>query len=112
MRRAIVKVHDERAAVLEELEDRRFRVTYLPGYAGAPVSLAMPLRAEAYDFASFPPYFDGVLPEGGQLDALLRLAKIDASDTMGQLLWVGGDLVGAVTVEALPDEIQSNGDAA
>ena len=47
-----------------------------------------------YDFAGFPPFFDGVLPEGPQLEALLRHGKLDRDDLLGQLLYVGGDLVG------------------
>lgn len=74
--------------------------SYAPGYDGAPVSLALPVRAEPYRFDRFPPFFDGLLPEGWQLEALLRQAKLDRSDLFGQLLAVGADPVGAVTVEA------------
>ena len=35
------------------------------------------------------------------LEGLLRQHKIDAHDRLAQLLVVGGDLVGAVTVEAM-----------
>ncbi len=34
------------------------------------------------------------------LEALLRQAKIDKNDLMSQLIAVGGDMVGNVTVEA------------
>jgi serine/threonine-protein kinase HipA len=53
-----------------------------------------------YEFKTFPPFFDGLLPEGAQLEGLLRLKKLDRSDYFGQLISVGQDLVGAVTVEA------------
>jgi serine/threonine-protein kinase HipA len=66
----------------------------------------MPVATRAYDFDEFPPFFDGLLPEGFQLDALLRQRKIDASDFFSQLVAVGGDLVGAVTV----DEASETGD--
>ncbi len=77
---------------------------YEPGYAGPPVSLALPLRRDAYRFDRFPPFFDGLLPEGWQLEALLRQAKLDRTDLFGQLLAVGADPVGAVTVEPLAAE--------
>ncbi len=54
-----------------------------------------------YTYASFPPFFDGLLPEGNQLDGLLKIRKIDKDDYFSQLMAVGGDLVGAVTVEEI-----------
>jgi serine/threonine-protein kinase HipA len=58
----------------------------------------MPVRPEPYRFNGFPPFFDGLLPEGFQLEALLRQAKLDRHDYLGQLLQVGSDMVGSVTV--------------
>jgi serine/threonine-protein kinase HipA len=99
MRQAIVKVHDIEAGILTETDDKRFRFDYNNGYKGAPVSLTMPLNTEgSIEYATFPPFFDGVLPEGGQLEGLLRTRKIDRHDYFSQLIAVGEDLVGAVTV--------------
>ena len=102
MRSAEIQVHGVRAGLLEELEPRRsYRFAYDPGYRGPPVSLTMPVSDDPYTFdRGFPPFFDGLLPEGPQLEALLRLRKIDRSDLFAQLLAVGRDMVGAVT--ALP----------
>ncbi len=33
-------------------------------YHGAPVSLTMPLANKIYEFNVFPPFFEGLLPEG------------------------------------------------
>ena len=55
---------------------------------------------EPFLFDTFPPFFDGLLPEGFQLEALLRRRKLDRDDKFGQLIAVGADTVGAVTVEA------------
>lgn len=100
MRKALVQVHGRAAAVFEENErGRAYQLTYEPSYQGPPVSLTLPVRAEPYTFAHFPPFFDGLLPEGEQLEALLRQAKIDRDDPFLQLLTVGRDLVGAVTIE-------------
>jgi serine/threonine-protein kinase HipA len=102
MRRARVLVHGRPAGVLEEIErGRRYRVTYDGDYAGPPISLTLPVSGEPFEFDRFPPFFDGLLPEGVQLEGLLRQSKIDASDFFAQLVAVGRDVVGAVTVEAL-----------
>jgi len=62
----------------------------------------MSLAKRIYEYDKFPPFFEGLLPEGMMLDGLLRYAKIDRNDLMAQLIAVGGDLVGNVTVEAIP----------
>lgn len=102
MRQLRVLMHGTPAGVLEEVESGRlYRVSYDKGYAGPPVSLTMPVQDEVFEFDRFPPFFDGLLPEGEMLKALLQQAKLDARDYMGQLLAVGADLVGAVTIEAI-----------
>ncbi|MQY80452.1 MAG: toxin HipA, partial [Bacteroidetes bacterium] len=52
-----------------------------------------------FEFDEFPPFFDGLLPEGFQLEALLKQKKIDRDDLFIQLITVGEDLVGAVTIK-------------
>lgn len=103
MRRAEIQVHGQRAGLLEELEPgRSYRFVYDPGYQGPPVSLTMPVEAEgAFTYEAFPPFFDGLLPEGAQLEALLRRRKLDRSDLFGQLMTVGRDMVGAVTARSV-----------
>ena len=86
------------AGTLRELDKGKYEFEYLPGYQGPPVSLTLKVRPKAYLFEVFPPFFEGLLPEGPQLEALLKIAKLDESDFFGQLLEVGGDLVGSVTV--------------
>jgi serine/threonine-protein kinase HipA len=99
MRQAIVKVHGIEAGILTETTDKHFRFEYHEGYTGAPVSLTMPTSSGGvFQYAHFPPFFDGVLPEGGQLEGLLRIRKMERYDYFSQLIAVGEDLVGAVTV--------------
>lgn len=99
MKQAEVYCHNELAGLLVELEPTKaYRFVYKPEYRGDPISLTMPVRDIPYEFDTFPPFFDGLLPEGMQLDGLLRLKKIDRYDFFSQLLCVGADLVGAVTV--------------
>lgn len=100
MRRALVRNHGREAGVLQE-EDTGYVFCYCEQYEGEPVSLTMPVRQEPYRFQGFPPFFEGILPEGFQLESLLSLQKIDADDYFGQLLVIGRDTVGSVTVESL-----------
>lgn len=103
MRAAEVFFQSVLAGYLRESEDgREYSFAYNPEYLGPPVSLTMPVRAEAYLFEEFPPFFDGLLPEGAQLEALLRLHKLDRHDKFGHLLLIGADTVGAVTVREAP----------
>jgi len=100
MRSARVFFDHDFAGVFNELEDgKAFRFQYEPGYSGPPISLTMPVREEDYLFDEFPPFFDGLLPEGFQLEALLRQKKLDRNDKFGQILIIGADTVGAVTVQ-------------
>lgn len=86
--------------VLTELDERLgYIFEYSKDYTGPPVSLSMPTINKRYEFSDFPAYFDGVLPEGFQLEALLRIEKLDRRDYFGQLMCVGKDLVGAFSVE-------------
>lgn len=101
MRKALVKVHDTPAGILTEndnLAANGYTFEYFEAYEGTPVSLTMPTKLRLYFFDEFPPFFDGVLPEGGQLEGLLKIRKIDRYDYFSQLVTVGHDLVGAVTV--------------
>lgn len=100
MRRLLVRNHGLKAGILEELE-KGYGFTYFQDEPGGPISLTMPFRSEAYHFEDFPPFFEGLLPEGFQLSSLLLSQKLDADDYMGQLLAVGQDCVGSVTVHEL-----------
>ncbi|MBD3278588.1 MAG: toxin HipA [Candidatus Aegiribacteria sp.] len=97
-RRAEVLVEGDPAGVLEELADGTYSFRYNPDYEGASVSLTMPTDQRVWRFNRFPPFFEGLLPEGEMLEGLLRQHKIDSNDLFSQLLAVGADLVGAITV--------------
>ncbi len=101
MRKAKILVDGILAGELQEFErGKKYRFIYLEGYQGPSVSLEMPISRRDYDYDTFPPFFEGLLPEGMMLEGLLRHAKIDRDDLLTQLITVGGDLVGCVTVEA------------
>lgn len=100
MRKVRVFVKDVYAGELQEIKkNTSYRFVYDKDYTGSPVSLEMPLSKPVYEYDRFPPYFEGVLPEGYMLEALLNRNKIDRNDYLGQLLLTGEDLVGDVTVK-------------
>jgi serine/threonine-protein kinase HipA len=100
MKSARIFQKDQLAGVLEALEDGSYRFTYEVGYRGEPVSLTMPVSKRVWEFKTFPAPFEGLLPEGVQLDALLRIRKLDAKDLFGQLVAVGEDVVGSLRIKA------------
>ena len=101
-RRAQIFFNGTLAGFLEhDLKNLEYRFEYETKYQGPPISLTMPLEQKKYEFNDFPPFFDGLLPEGPQLEGLLRQNKIDRRDYFSQLLAVGADLVGAVTIMAV-----------
>lgn len=100
MRKAEVFVHGVKAGIIFDNEDGTFSFQYDEGYRGVPVSLTLPVEEKRFEFDCFPPFFDGLLPEGMMLEGLIRQQKIDKNDLFSQLLCVGQDLVGAVTVRS------------
>lgn len=98
MRKAKIYNFGKLAGVLAELENG-FSFKYDEDYSGDPISLTMPISQVEFVYTEFPPFFDGLLPEGTQLEALLRQTKIDRNDHLSQLIEVGEDFVGSVTVK-------------
>ena len=99
MRKAEIYQQGTLAGILEELDQNHYRFVYAPGYRGQPISLALPAREAPYEFDKFPPVLEGLLPEGLQLEAMLRQYKIDKKDMFKQLVIVGQDVVGSLTVK-------------
>lgn len=71
---------------------------YLSNAKAEPVSLALPLRAEAYREKTMIPYFDGLIPEGWLLTIAEKNWKLDRKDRMSLLLTLCEDCIGAVKV--------------
>jgi serine/threonine-protein kinase HipA len=104
MRKAVVYAHGKRAGVLTEISPQEYMFTYDDDYSGQAISLTMPVDQKKFSFNGFPPFFEGLLPEGIMLEGLLRISKIDKKDYFSQLMATGADLVGAVTVKPIEDE--------
>ena len=102
MRKAKIYVKGIEAGTLTEVQQRKeYLFEYLDGYEGLEVSRTMPKNIEVYKFDRFPPFFEGLLPEGIQLEGLLKIRKVDKMDFFSQLIAVGDDMVGAVTVKEI-----------
>ncbi len=98
MRIAEIYVNQQFAGLLTEVAKNYYIFEYNEAYQGPPVSLTMPITQKKYEYHQFPPFFDGLLPEGIMLSTLLRQCKLDRDDYLGQLIQVGKDLVGNVEV--------------
>ena len=98
MRTAEIYQQGKLAGILEELDQNRYRFNYASEYRGQPISLALPVREAPYDFDRFPPVFEGLLPEGEHLEALVQQCEVDRKDMFRHLLLVGEDVVGSLTV--------------
>lgn len=71
---------------------------YLAASDAEPVSLTLPLTAEAYHDTVLFPFFDGLIPEGWLLDIAEKSWKINQRDRMSLLLACCKDCIGAVSV--------------
>jgi len=102
MRKAKIFVRGIEAGTLTELiQSKEYVFDYLNEYDGTEISRTMLTNNRIYKFDKFPPFFEGLLPEGIQLEGLLKIRKIDKNDLFSQLIAVGEDLVGVVTVKEI-----------
>ena len=100
MRQCKVFVHDVEAGILQETDDRHYIFTYLDGYSGDPVCIAMPVRTETYRSTHLFPYFFNMLSEGANRQTQSQLLHIDENDDFGILLATAQeDTIGAVTIK-------------
>lgn len=107
-RKAHVFQNDSLAGLLEELPEGGYRFTYLPAYLATSeakaISLTLPLREEPFESPHLFPFFVGLLAEGNLKEMQCRLYKIDPDDDFTRLLrTTRDDVIGAITVEELPE---------
>lgn len=104
MKKAKIFVQGKEAGILTEIKQgAEYIFEYNDGYNGLEISRTMPRNVKVYKFNKFPPFFDGLLPEGFQLEGLLKIKKIDKNDFFSQLIAVGEDLVGVVSVKEITE---------
>ena len=101
LRQAGVYVRDRFAGLIQET-DEGYRFTYDPAYLASEkpnvVSLTLPLREESYTSSTLFPFFDGLIPEGWLLEAVMHNWKIDRQDRFGLLLIACKDAIGNVVI--------------
>lgn len=96
-----VYLHEDLVGVLERQPEARLSFRYEPDWvegAGAPVSLSLPVRAEAYGDSDCRPFFKGLLPEGDFLKAIARAFQISADNSFTVLEEIGGECAGAISL--------------
>jgi serine/threonine-protein kinase HipA len=73
MRKAKVFVNGIEAGILSEIKPgSEYIFEYPEGYTGPEVSRTMLPSKKKYSYSNFPPFFEGLLPEGIQLEGLLK----------------------------------------
>ena len=108
MRKADVFYRDVKAGQLTE-DDNGYSFCYDTAYLvsenAEPISLTLPLHAEAYESPVLFPFFDGLIPEGWLLDVALRNTDVSVLDRMSLLLLCCKDCIGAVSVVPEKEEV-------
>lgn len=78
------------------------RFTYAPGWLAdalkPPLSYSLPKRAEPFGGRECRPFFEGLLPEESQRDAVARALGLSRGNTFKLLDALGGDVAGALTL--------------
>ena len=101
MRQAEIYRKDILAGTLTE-DDGEYRFCYDEAFLtrkdAQPVSLTLPLQAEAFVSPILFPFFDGLIPEGWLLDVALRNTDISILDRMSLLLLCCRECIGSVSV--------------
>ena len=104
-RMAIVRLDGKRTGTLVESGKQvtfQYDAEWLASSAAVPVSVTLPLRAEAYVSDGLHPFFENLLAEGWLLELATKKLKIAKDDAFGLLLATCADCVGAV--EIVPPE--------
>jgi len=106
-RQALVRLDGQPVGTFVETE-RGTRFTYDPDWLrhpnAVPISLALPLRFEPYDWPGLHPVFENLLPEGWLLGIATTKLKIAPDDGFGLMLATCADCVGAVEILPMPEE--------
>jgi serine/threonine-protein kinase HipA len=102
---ALVYYQDKFAGVLVENDNGytfSYNDNYLQSVDAMPVSLALPLRGNAFESRVLFPFFDGLIPEGWLLNVAQNYWKLKGNDRFELLLALCRDAIGAVSI--LPQE--------
>lgn len=110
-RRLEVTLHKRHVGVLTQTSAGRLEFEYDTAYVaagGPPLSIALPVRAGAFDQRACEPFFGGLLPEEGVRERIARYLGITANNDFALLERIGGECAGAVTLEPLGDSLPTS----
>ena len=62
------------------------------------LSLSLPKRSQSFPSRRCAPFFEGLLPEGSERDAVARALGVSADNAFGILAGIGGEVAGAVSL--------------
>ena len=62
------------------------------------LSLSLPKRSQSFSSAHCAPFFEGLLPEGAERDAVAGALGVSPENVFGILVGVGGEVAGAVSL--------------
>lgn len=71
---------------------------WLADHAMPALSLSLPKRSRSYSSARCAPFFEGLLPEGAERDAVAGALGVSPENVFGILAGVGGEVAGAVSL--------------
>jgi serine/threonine-protein kinase HipA len=87
--------------VLVASDDAAVRFAYHPAYVATPgavpISLSLPLRDEPFGDREARPFFQNLLPENNQLEAVIAREGLARDDVAGLLFHLGADCPGALS---------------
>ncbi len=103
MRQLNVYSYNMKAGVLTELQPGKgYTFQYDEAYLASnlpPISVTLPKRKAVYESEYLFPFFNNMLPEGGNRRAICRSLRIDEQDFFGLLTAMADqDFIGAVDV--------------
>ncbi len=101
--RTLVAWWGRRVAGVLELDRRgAMRFAYDDGWladqAAPALSLSLPKQSRSFPSAQCAPFFEGLLPEGAERDAVARALGVSPENVFGILAGIGGEVAGAVSL--------------
>ena len=71
---------------------------WLADQAAPALSLSLPKQSRSFPSAQCAPFFEGLLPEGAERDAVARALGVSPENVFGILAGIGGEVAGAVSL--------------
>ena len=102
LRQGVAWHGDQVIGAVRETENHGFRFAYDDGWladqAAPALSLSLPKQSRSFPSAQCAPFFEGLLPEGAERDAVARALGVSPENVFGILAGIGGEVAGAVSL--------------